>query len=150
MKNFKLKRFSKLSQPDIFQISTDVKNFHNVMPNYFKSLKIIQENKYGKLVDEKINFSGASIQIKTKHIIIYPDIHEVHILTGPLKGTSFIESYVSSDGGTSVSIDVHLQFSGIFKLLSFLGGFIGKKMAKTMDEFIQSAERYSEKQILIK
>ena len=150
MKNFKLKRFSKLSQPHIFQISTDVENFNKIMPNYFKSLNILEENKYGKLVDEKIHFLGVPIQIKTKHIIIYPNIHEVHILTGPLKGTSFIESYVSSDGGTSVSIDIHLQFSGIFKLLSFLGGFIGKKMAKTMDEFIRSAEQYSKKEILSK
>jgi len=150
MKQFTLQRFSKLTQSHIFQISTDIENFHNIMPDYFKSLDVIEENKYGKIVDEKINFLGITIQIKTKHIIIYPHIHEVHILTGPLKGTSFIELYVSSSGGTSVSIDINLQFSGIFKLISFLEDFMAKKMSNTMDEFIQSVEMYSEKKMLSK
>ena len=103
MKQFTLQRFSNLSQQDIFGISTDVENFHNIMPDYFKSLTILDENKYGKTVNEKIHFLGIPIQIKTKHIVIHPNIHEIHILTGPLKGTSFVESYVEK---TVISITV--------------------------------------------
>jgi len=51
-----MERCSSLSQNKIFQISTDVENFHNVMPEYFKSLKIIKENHYGNIVIEKLNF----------------------------------------------------------------------------------------------
>lgn len=141
MKQFTLKRFSKLSQSDIFQISTDVENFHNIMPNYFKSLDVLEENEYGKIVNEKINFLGISTQIKTKHIVIPPNMHGIHILTGPLKGTSFVESYVEKDNGTMIAIDVTLHFNNFFKPFPFLQNLIVKKMNKTMDEFVQCAEK---------
>lgn len=141
MKQFTLQRYSKLSQPRIFQISTDVENFHNVMPNYFKSLDVLEENKYGKIVNEKINFLGIAIQIKTKHVIVYPNIHEIHIMTGPLKGSSFIEFYDEKDNGTEITIDVTLRFNNFLKLLPFLQNFVVKKMSKTMDEFVICAEK---------
>ena len=141
MKQFTLERFSKLPQPDIFQISTDVENFHKIMPDYFKSLDVLEKGEYGIIVDEKINFLGISTQIKTKHIIIHPDIHGIHILTGPLKGSSFVESYVEKDNGTMITIDVTLHFNNFFKLFPFLENLVVKKMSKTMDEFIMCAEK---------
>ncbi|QDI89568.1 hypothetical protein Nisw_08575 [Candidatus Nitrosopumilus sp. SW] len=143
MKQFTMKRFSKLPQEYIFQISTDVENFHNIMPNYFKSLNVLDETKYGKLVDEKISFLGTTIKIKTKHVIIYPNIHEIHILTGPLKGTSFVEYYDKTEDGTMVTIDVSLKFNNFFRLFSFMQNILAKKMSKTMDEFILSVEKYA-------
>lgn len=141
MKQFTLQRYSKLSQPHIFQISTDVENFHNIMPNYFKSLDVLEENKYGKIVNEKINFLGMTIQIKTKHVIVYPNIHEIYIMTGPLKGSSFIEFYDEKDNGTVITIDVTLRFNNFLKLFPFLQNFVVKKMSKTMDEFVICAEK---------
>ncbi|KEQ57295.1 hypothetical protein AAA799B03_00776 [Marine Group I thaumarchaeote SCGC AAA799-B03] len=141
MKQFTLERFSKLSQPDIFQISIDVENFHNIMPDYFKSLDVLEENKYGMIVNEKIHFLGIPTQIKTKHIIIHPNIHGIHILAGPLKGTSFIESYVEKDNGTMITIDVTLHFNNFFKLFPFLQNLVVKKMSKTMDEFVRCTEK---------
>ncbi|RMW39695.1 MAG: hypothetical protein EA447_00235 [Nitrosopumilus sp.] len=141
MKQFTLQRYSKLSQPHIFQISTDVENFHNIMPNYFKSLDVLEENKYGKIVNEKINFLGITIQIKTKHVIVYPNIHEIYIMTGPLKGSSFIEFYDEKDNGTVITIDVTLRFNNFLKLFPFLQNFVVKKMSKTMDEFVICAEK---------
>ena len=141
MKQFTLQRFSNLSQQDIFRISTDVENFHNIMPDYFKSLTILDENKYGKTVNEKIHFLGIPIQIKTKHIVIHPNIHGIHILTGPLKGTSFVESYVEKDNGTMITIDVTLHFNNFLKSIPFLQNLVVKKMNKTMGEFVICAER---------
>lgn len=141
MKQFTLKRFSNLSQTDIFQISTDVKNFHKIMPDYFKSLDVLEDSKYGLIVNEKIHFLGIPTQIKTKHIIIPPDIHGIHILTGPLKGSSFVESYVQKDNGTMITIDVTLHFNSFFKLFPFLQNLVVRKMTDTMDEFVQCAEK---------
>ena len=141
MKQFTLERFSKLSQSNIFQISTDIENFCKIMPKYFKSLDVLEDSKYGILVNEKIHFLGIPIQIKTKHIVIYPDIHGIHILTGPLKGSSFVESYIEKDNGTMITIDVTLHFNNFFKLFPFLQNLVVKKMTKTMDEFVQCAEK---------
>ena len=46
MSNFSIQRCSVLPQEKIFDISIDVENFHKIMPNHFKSLDIIEENKY--------------------------------------------------------------------------------------------------------
>ncbi len=142
MNTFTLKKDSSLSQKDLFSISTDIKNFHNIMPDYFKSLDIIEEKKKKKIVLEKIKFLGTTLNIKTKHVIKYPDIHEVYVLSGPTKGTVFIEKYTPSDKGTEVSIEVQLVFNGIMKVLKVLQGYVAKKMNSVMSEFIYLAEKY--------
>ena len=39
------------------------------------------ENEHGKIVIEKIKFLGLTLKIKTKHIILNPNIHQIHILS---------------------------------------------------------------------
>ena len=143
MSKFNLIQKSNLDRDLIFKISTDVENFHKVMPEYFKSLKIISNSSSEKIVLESIAFVGRQIEIKTKHVIIQPNLHEVFILTGPAKGTSFIETYVPSSVGTDISIEVDLQLTGILKLIPFLKIFLVKKMNNVMSEFITCAESYS-------
>ena len=114
------------------------------MPEYFKSLEVIRENCYGKLVIEKIKFLGIPLKIKTKHIIIKSNVHEIYILSGPTKRTVFTETYVQSGNGTIISIKVKLILSGFFRLFGFLEGYLKNKMSATMDEFIISAEKFDD------
>ena len=134
---------SNLERDIIFAISTDVENFHKIMPKYFKSLKIISNSLNEKIVLESIDFLGRKIKIKTKHIIVKPNVHKVFILTGPVRGTSFIETYDSTLSGTNISILVDLKLHGILKLIPFLKILVLKKMNSVMSEFIICAEIYS-------
>ena len=143
MSKFNLVKKSSLHRDLIFKISTDVENFHKVMPEYFKSLKIIENTSNEKIVLESIDFLGRKIEIKTKHVIIPPNLHEVFILTGPAKGTSFIEKYESNPTGTDISISVDLKLNGFLKLIPFLKLLLFKKMNSVMSEFIVCAESYS-------
>ena len=143
MSKFNLIQKSKLDRDLIFKISTDVENFHKVMPDYFKSLKIISNTSNEKIVLESLDFLGRQIEIKTKHVIIQPNLHKVFILTGPAKGTSFIETYDSNSFRTYILIEVDLQLNGILKLIPFLKLFLIKKMNTVMSEFITCAESYS-------
>ena len=134
---------SNLERDLIFSISTDVENFHKIMPKYFKSLKIISDSLNEKIVLESIDFLGRKIKIKTKHVIVKPNVHKVFILTGPVRGTSFIETYDSTLSGTSISILVDLKLHGILKLIPFLKILMLKRMNSVMSEFIICAEIYS-------
>lgn len=147
MKNFKLEKYTSLSQKEIFHISTDIENFHHVMPNYFKSLNVVEQNDDVKIVIEKIKFLGMHLKIKTKHVITKPNIHEVEILSGPTKGTVFVESYIALKTGTMISIDVELRFSGFMKLFSFFEVYVAKKMNSTMNDFVKSAEKFNSSNI---
>jgi hypothetical protein len=113
------------------------------MPKYFKSLQIVSNSLNEKIVLESIDFLGKRIKIKTKHIILKPDIHKVFILTGPAKGTSFIETYTSNSNGTDISILVDLKLNGVLKLIPFLKFLLLKRMNSVMSEFIVCAESYS-------
>ena len=143
MSGFNIVQKSNLESSVIFQISTDVENFHKIMPKYFKSLKIISNSLTEKIVLESIDFLGMKIKIKTKHIILKPNVHKVFILTGPAKGTSFIETYSPSSTGTDISILVHLKLNGFLKLIPFLKILLLKRMNSVMSEFIICAESYS-------
>ena len=143
MSSFNLVHKSNLERDIIFKISTDVENFHNIMPKYFKSLQIVSNSLNEKIVLESIDFLGKRIKIKTKHIILKPDVHKVFILTGPARGTSFIETYSSSSTGTDISILVDLKLNGLLKLIPFLKILLLKRMNSVMSEFIISAEHYS-------
>lgn len=129
-----------MTAEDIFNISVDVANFHQILPKYFQSLKIIQDGKHEKIVIEKISFLGFSSKIKTKHVILPPNLHHVYILSGPLKGSSFIESYNPLKIGTEIIIDVNLKFFGFFSGFNFLNKYIADKMHQVMNEFITSVE----------
>ena len=85
MSNYKLAQKSNLDRDVIFKISTDVENFHKIMPKYFKSMKIISYSLNEKIVLESIHFMGRKIQMKTKHVIVEPNVHKVFILSGPSK-----------------------------------------------------------------
>lgn len=140
---FDLSGTSSLNCEIVFKINTDVKNFHNVMPNYFKSLDILSDDKSGIVILEKINFLGQSVKVKTKHLILPPNIHKVFILTGPLKGTFFIEHYEHSLSGTFISIFVNLKVNRLLKCIPFIEKILRKKMSSVMLEFINCAEKYS-------
>ena len=143
MSSFNLVQKSNLKRDIIFEISTNVKNFHKIMPKYFKSLEIISNSTNETIVLESINFLGRKMKIKTKHIILKPNIHKVFVLTGPAKGTSFIETYNPSSHGTTIIILVDLKLNGFLKLIPFLNLFLLKKMNSVMSEFIICAESYS-------
>ena len=139
---FDLSANSSLSRDVVFKISTDVTNFHNIMPNYFKSLDVLSNDESGIVVLEKINFLGQSVKVKTKHLVLPPNIHKVFILTGPLRGTFFIEQYDPASSGTLISISVNLKINGILKLIPFIDKILRKKMSSVMIEFVNSAEKY--------
>ena len=140
MKSIRLKRKSFLTVEEIFSISVDISNFHLILPKYFESLKIIKDQEYEKIVIESITFLGFSTKVKTKHVILPPNLHHVYILSGPLRGTSFIESYMPLQSGTEIIIDVSLKFFGIFNGFNFLNNYVIKKMFNVMNEFVTAVE----------
>ena len=141
MMRFTLKKNSKVNRDKLYSVSIDVGNFSNVMPKYFKSINIKKSIGNEIFVDEKIHFLGSLLDVKTKHVIIHPRIHEVHILSGLLQGSSFAESYDETLDGTNVVIDVLIKFNGISKLFLPFGFLIKRQMARVMDEFLDSAEK---------
>ena len=141
MIRFILKKISRVDRDKLYSVSIDVENFSNIMPKYFKSINIKKSIGSELFVDEKIYFLGTVLDVKTKHVIIHPRIHEVHILSGLLRGSSFIESYDETSYGSKIVISVSIKFNGVSKLFLPFGFLIKRQMEKVMDEFLDSAEK---------
>lgn len=141
--DFTLTKKSSIPRDKIFAISINVENFSQVMPNYFKSITITEPIKKSItiLTDEKISLLRIfSLNVKAKHVIIHPNIHEVYILSGLLRGSSFIEKYDDLKNSTAIAIDVKMKFNGVSKIFLPFGLLIKRKMDSIMDEFLKSAE----------
>ncbi len=130
-----------MNRNKLFSISIDVENFPSLMPKHFESIIITKTIGNEIFVDEKIHFLSSILNVKTKHLIIHPRKHEVHILSGLMRGSSFVEFYDETSDGTNVTIDVLINLNGISKLFLPFRFLIKRQMAKTMDEFLNSAER---------
>ena len=137
-----LQRVTQIKRDSIFKLSTDIEGFSKLMPKYFKSLIITNSNNSDFFVLEKISFLGKPMMVKTKHVILPLSTHEIHILSGPLKYSTFHEIYEESRYGTSITIHVNLQFNGMAKFLLIFNIFLKYKIKKIMDEFIKSCEIY--------
>lgn len=66
----------------------------------------------------------------------------MHIISGPLNGSSFIEDYEKMPSGTKLIINVHIKFNGFLKIFSPLRILLKSQMSKVMNEFLNSAEKY--------
>ena len=139
---FRLKENSKVNRDKLFSISIDVENFPSLMPKYFESIIITKTIGNEIFVDERIHFLDNILNVKTKHLIVHPRKHEVRILSGLMRGSSFVEFYDETSNGTNVTIDVLINLNGISKLFLPFRFLIKRQMVKVMNEFINSAERF--------
>ncbi len=144
MPNFQLEKIVNINREKLFRIVTDFENFSKVLPEYFKDLQILKSEGNVHYIQEKIKFLGKKLDVKTKHIVNEPNIHEIHILSGPAKGSKFIENFQIIPEGTKITIDVNFKLNGILSIFSFLmKNKIKKDMLKTFDEFLVAAKNYS-------
>jgi len=143
MLKFLIKRDTAINRDKIFSLSTNIEQFTKLMPKYFKSLTIKEKINSDFYVEEEILFFKKTIKVKTKHVIKNPNIHEIHILSGVLKNSSFIERYEISNGSTQVIIIVNLKFNGLFKFLYLFRPLIENRINKTMDDFIFNCESHA-------
>ena len=144
MLKFVIKRNDKIARDDIFSLSTNIEQFSNLMPRYFKSLKIIEKINSDFFVEEELWFFKKIFKVKTKHTIKTPNIHEIQIISGVLKNSIFIENYEIANDSTELTIIVNLKFNGIFKFFYLFRPLIENKINKIMDEFISNCKIKSE------
>lgn len=144
MPNFQLEKITDIQRDKLFRIITDFENFPKVLPDYFKDIQILNAKGNEYNIQEKIKFFGKNFDVNTKHIVKEPNIHEVYILSGPAKGSKFIENFQIIPKGTKITIDVEYRINGILKILSyFIKLKIKKDMIKTFDAFLHAAKNYS-------
>ena len=143
-------KFSFVKQVDIdrdkfFAISTCYEKFTEILPDYFKELKIVERNGNVTKIFETLSFLGKTVSVTTEHVVEKPDRHVVRMLDGQAKGTVFDERYEKVGKKTNVTIEVDFVLSGGLKILGiFAKSKIQSNMEKVLDEFANYAKNQSQ------
>jgi coenzyme Q-binding protein COQ10 len=88
-----------------------------------------------------VRISGKELVMMTKHVIQYPETHEVFVIGGDAKGSHIVEKYESVDEGTKITVDADIKLKGTLKIVDFFRKEkITKGFSKIMDEFAKIAE----------
>jgi ribosome-associated toxin RatA of RatAB toxin-antitoxin module len=144
MAKFQFTKIVDVERDLIFQISTNYDNFTEILPNYFKELKIIKKTDRSTIIQEKLQFLGRTVDVLTEHIVEKPDRHIVKMLDGQAKGSIFDERYEIDGDNTKITINVNFILHGSLKILGALAkGKIKQNMNSVMDEFVNYARLQS-------
>jgi carbon monoxide dehydrogenase subunit G len=144
MPKFSFRKEVYVDRDKFFAISTNYEKFTEVLPDYFKELKIIERDGDTTIIFETLSFLGKTVSVTTEHVIKKPDRHIVKMMDGQTKGTVFDERYEKIGKGTRVTIDVDFVLSGGLKILGmFAKSKIQSSMEKVLDEFADYAKNHS-------
>ncbi len=142
MPKFHFEKLVKAERNKVFEIVTNVENFHKTLPKYFPSIRIKSKRNDTTVVEEHVRLAGFEFVMMTKHIIRYPELHEVFVIGGDAKGSHIIERYQSILTGTKIIVDVELKLSGKLRIANYLAkGRLQKAFANKLDEFAKIAEK---------
>ena len=145
MSKFSFEKEVNVDRDKFFAISTDYKKFTEILPDYFKELKIVEKNGNVTKIFETLRFLGKTVSVTTEHVVEKPDRHIVRMLDGQTKGTIFDERYEKVGKKTKVTIKVNFVLSGGLKILGmFAKSKIQTNMEKVLDEFANYAKDHSQ------
>jgi len=131
----------KAERNKVFDIAANYENFQKTLPEYFTSIRVRSSRDNVAIVEEHVKISGKELVMMTKHVTQYPEIHEVFVIGGDVKGSHIVEKYESIDAGTKITVDADIKLKGTLKIIGFFGkGKITKGFVKIMDEFAKIAE----------
>ena len=145
MSKFSFVKEVDIDRDEFFAISTNYEKFTEILPDYFKELKIIEKNGNVTKIFETLSFLGKTVNVTTEHTVKKPDIHIVKMLDGQAKGTIFHERYEKVGEKTKVTIEVDFVLSGGLKILGmFAKSKIKNSMKMALDEFANYAKNHSQ------
>ena len=132
----KVEKIIKAEKDKVFFTMTDFENLPTILPQIFKSVKIISREGNSLITNEFVKMAGREITQKVKHIIQPTVKHEVFILEGDAKGSHIVESYEETSEGTKIIVEGDFRLAGNLNLLGFFAkGKIEKSINEVMDEF---------------
>ncbi len=132
----KVEKIIKAEKDKVFSTMTDFENLPTILPQIFKSVKIISREGNSLVTNEFVKMAGREITQKVKHVIQPTVKHEVFILEGDAKGSHIVESYEETSEGTKIIVEGDFRLAGNLNLLGFFAkGKIEKSINEVMDEF---------------
>ena len=144
MPKINFEKIVKADRNKVFGIATNFKEFQKILPEYFPSIRVRSIRDNVAVVEEHIRISGKELVLMTKHVIQYPELHEIFVIGGDMKGSHIVEKYDTIEQGTKITFDADIKLNGIQRMTDFfMKGKISRGFANIIDEFAKFAETQS-------
>ncbi len=122
----------------VFEIFSDYRNYQNLVPQHYPSVRIRSVQGDSAVVEEHLNLGSLKLLIMAKHVSKNPVLHDIFVIGGDSKGSHIRQEFVELDNGTKVLIDANFKFNGMMRISHLFGkntvaqdyGFIIKDFAK--------------------
>ena len=145
MTRINFEKIVKAERNKVFEIATDYKQFQKTIPQYFTSINVKSSRGNVTVIEEHLSLAGFELVMMTKHVIKFPEIHEVFVIGGDAKGTHIVEKYEKIPEGTKITVDIDLKLRGPLKIVAYFGkSKITQGFSRIMDEFAKIAENQSD------
>ena len=77
MPKVSVEKIIKAERTKVFNTITDFENLPNILPDFFKSVKVVSKENNTIVIEESTRMAGRDITQKTKHILSPHEKHEV-------------------------------------------------------------------------
>ena len=141
MPKIRYEKVIKAKRNKVFDAAIDYESFGRMMPQYFPSIRIRSSRDNVTVVEERICISGKDLVMMTKHVVDYPNIHEVFVIGGDAKGSHIIERYEEDPEGTRMVIEADIKLGLAMRLVGFFAkNRIQNGFTVITDEFARLVE----------
>ncbi len=105
----------------VFEIFSDYRNYQNLVPQHYPSVRIRSVRGDSAVVEEHLNLGSLELLIMAKHVSKNPVLHDVFVIGGDSKGSHIRQEFVELDNGTKVLIDANFKFNGMMRISHLFG-----------------------------
>lgn len=141
MPKFSLEKTIHANREFVFEVFSNYGDYQKLFPQHFPSIRVRSVRDNISVVEEHMNLGDKEFLIMAKHVSEKPISHEIFVIGGDAKGSSFKQQFVKLETGTKVIVDVDLKVKGKQKIASLFGkNNFQEYYAKILDDFAEIAE----------
>ncbi|NND86120.1 MAG: polyketide cyclase [Nitrosopumilus sp.] len=141
MPKFSLEKTVNAKIDNVFEIFANFENYQNLVPQYYPSVRVRSVRGNISVVEEHFLLGNIELLIMAKHVSKKPILHEVFVIGGDVKGSTFRQKFIELENATKILIDVDLKFKGKLKIKNLFGNnSFSHYYDRIIDAFVKIAE----------
>lgn len=141
MPKFSLEKIVDAKRNEVYSVLSNYENYEKLFPQHFPSVRVRSVRNNTSVVEEHIVLGDQELVIMAKHVRDEPNLHEIFVIGGDLKGSYFKHVFLELSEKTKIIVDIDLKLKGKMKIsFAFKKNKFEKGYSEILDGFIKVIE----------
>ncbi|MFQ5440399.1 MAG: SRPBCC family protein [Nitrosopumilaceae archaeon] len=141
MPKFSLEKIVDAKRNEVYSVLSNYENYEKLFPQHFPSVRVRSVRNNTSVVEEHIVLGDQELVIMAKHVRDEPNLHEIFVIGGDLKGSYFKHVFLELSEKTKIIVDIDLKLKGKMKIsFAFKKNKFEKSYSKILNDFIKVIE----------